>query len=146
MVVGVSIGQQSHSKATMPTVDPGSGPQPGEPPQGVLKQALVHKTSSPRMVTRARRVCQSQELADSNSSKKVSKVSTKMTGDQRGLTVEYQNQSHFQPVPIYHDEGGSQYAQRIRGSDTASGKRLQQDGKGLGGRHPQYQRSNESSG
>ena len=110
MVVGVSIGQQSHSKGAMPTVDPGSGPQPGEPSQGVLKQALVQKAPSPRMVTRARRVCQSQELADSNSEKKVSKAAAKTQGDQRGLTVEYQNQSHFQPVPIYRDESASHYA------------------------------------
>ena len=76
------------------------------------------------MVARARRVAQSEELDDSNSEKKVAEASTKAKGDQRGLTVEYQNQSHFQPVPIYQDESAKQYAQRIRGAGTARGKRL----------------------
>ena len=132
----------------MPAVDLGSGPKPSEPSQLVLKQTLGHGPSSPRMVARAQRVCQSQELTDPNGEQKAPIASTFMNskGDQRGLTVEYQNQSHFQPVPIHHDESASLYAQRIRGSDTANGQRLQQDGKGQGVRHPQYPRSNESGG
>ena len=55
----------------------------------MLKKAFAIKAPSPKIAARASRLCQSQELAESNSEKKVPHTFT--NADVDGATVEYAN-------------------------------------------------------
>ena len=64
----------------------------------MLKKAFAIKAPSPTVATRASRLCQSQELAESNSEKKVPHPLNKGDLDFNGTSVEYSNPNRFQPV------------------------------------------------